>query len=42
MSFGEEALKTLGEHPDHDSSKFKTFQHNHFGQYVSKNFLEYR
>ena len=35
MSLGDEALATLGKHPDHDSSKFKNFQQNHFGQYVS-------
>lgn len=31
VSLGQEALKVPREHPDHDISKFKTFQHSHFG-----------
>ena len=35
VTLGKEALEVLGEHPDHETSKFKTFQQSHFGQYVS-------
>lgn len=34
VTLGQEALNVLGVDPDHDTSKFKSFQQKHDGQWV--------
>ena len=36
---GDEAVKVLGEHPNHNSKEFTNFQQSHYGQYV-RNLLQ--